>query len=137
MYGTPKLNTWRGLAFEQLCLSHAEQIQRALGISGVAAALYSWNSAASAPGAPGAQIDLVIDRADGLANLCEIKYSAQEYAITKADAENILHKMRAFERETRTRKSIHVTWISTYGIKQNKYSNLVASEVVLEDLFSY
>ena len=34
MLGTPKYNTWCGLAFERACLWHVDQIKKKLGISG-------------------------------------------------------------------------------------------------------
>ena len=34
--GTPKINSWAGYAFEQVCLAHVEQIKMAMGISGMA-----------------------------------------------------------------------------------------------------
>ena len=33
MLGTPKYNTWCGLAFERTCLWHVDQIKKKLGIS--------------------------------------------------------------------------------------------------------
>lgn len=73
-------NEWRGFAFERLCLEHTAQIKRALGISGVHTDVYSWKCSASAE-LRGAQIDLLLVRRDGIVNLCEMKYSAHEYAI--------------------------------------------------------
>lgn len=36
---------------------------------------------------------------------------------------------------TKTRKSIQLTFVTTYGVKPNAYSSRVQSEVLLEDLF--
>ena len=83
----------------------------------------------------GAQIDLLIDRRDRVINLCEIKFSINDYMID-ADYEKALrNKIDAFKRETATKKSVQLTMITTYGVKKNKYSNRVQSEVVLNDLF--
>ena len=38
-----------------------------------------------------AQIDLVLDRADNIVNLCEIKFASRPYVIDKQYAENYLH----------------------------------------------
>jgi hypothetical protein len=129
---TSRLNAWRGYAFEQLCLRHTDQIKAALGIAGVAADVYSWRSKRSERGA---QIDLVIDRSDGIVNLCEIKFSKYEYEINKSYAERLSERVGIFESETKTRKTPHLTLISTYGMKRNKYSGVIRSEVTLDDLF--
>ena len=66
----PRKVTWEGLAFERVCLLHSQEIKRALGISGVASEESAWFSRSSAmPNEKGAQIDLVIERADRVTNL--------------------------------------------------------------------
>lgn len=37
--------------------------------------------------------------------------------------------------ETKTRKSIQLTFISSYGLQHNMYSGIAQNEVVLDDLF--
>ena len=46
-----------------------------------------------------------IDRRDHVVNLCEIKFSLSLYTITKAYAENLRNKIRAFKEETGTKKA--------------------------------
>ena len=75
---TPEINTWMGLSFERICMSHIQQIKKALRIDGISTISYAWRSKNSTPGA---QIDLVIERADKIVNLCEIKYSQTPYSI--------------------------------------------------------
>ena len=94
----------------------------------------SWKSATSEKGA---QIDLVIDRSDMTVNLCEIKYSNQPFTITKQYYDTLQTKLSDFLSETKTRKSIMTTFITTYGLKPNEYSSHVQSEVVLDDLFIF
>jgi len=67
-----KLNPWRGLAFERLCLAHADLIAAKLGFSAVSYEYGSWFRRTDKD--PGAQIDLLFTRADNVVNLCEIKY---------------------------------------------------------------
>jgi hypothetical protein len=33
------------------------------------------------------------------------------------------------------RKAIHLTMVTTYGIKQNEYAGIIQNEVVMDDLF--
>ena len=83
-----RCNTWCGLAFERTCLWHIEQIKKKLGISGVLTEEYAWRCQPDEKsGTPGAQIDLLIDRADGIIDLCEMKYSDAEFAITERGGE--------------------------------------------------
>ena len=125
---TPAHNAWAGYAFEQLCLYHYSQIEKALGINGIQTSCGSWQSGQS-------QIDLLIDRADRVVDLCEIKYWEQEYTITKQYAETLRRKMADFKDGEKLRKSLHLVLITTYGLKQNEYSNMVQNEVTLEALF--
>jgi len=132
LHETPRLTAWRGHSFEQLCFKHIDQIKRALGIAGIATDVYSWRSTVSDPGA---QIDLVISRADRIVNLCEIKFSKYEFEIKKEYSEKLRNKAFSFGNETRTSATTHLTFITTYGVKRNAYSNMVQSEVLLDDLF--
>jgi len=123
---------WSGYAFEQVCMAHLPQIKRKLGITGVLTNTASWRS--SETGA-GAQIDLLIERNDKVINLCEMKYVQEEYVIDKKQDENLRNKRAAFKRETKTRKALHLTMITTYGVKHNEYWGNIQSEVMMDDLF--
>ena len=133
-FNTPRINAWRGYAFENLCLNHVPQIKLALGISGVQSRVCSWVCKPE-DNQKGAQIDLIIDRADRTVNLCEIKYYDTPYKITKQHAEELDNKLHAFIHKTATTKSIILTLIATYGIQQNQYSGSVHSVITLDDLF--
>ena len=77
----------------------------------------------------------MIDRRDRVISLCEIKYSMNEFEIDKAYDKILRNKMDAFRRETGTVKTLQLVMITTYGVRKNKYSNIVSGQVVLEDLF--
>jgi len=127
-----KHRAWSGYAFEQVCMQHTAQIRRKLGISGVVTYSASWRSKSSDPAA---QIDLLIDRNDGVINLCEIKYAGAEFVIDKKQDENLRNKKWSFISETKTRKAVHTTMITTYGVKRNEYWGQIQSEVTMNDLF--
>jgi AAA+ ATPase superfamily predicted ATPase len=132
MRNTPKLNAWRGYAFENVCLRHIDQIEQGLGIAGVVTWVSSWQSKNAEKGA---QIDLVIERGDRVINLCEIKYSQSELAIDKEYADNLRNKVATFAAETKTRKTLFLTMITTYGIKRGMHSEIVRSELTMDSLF--
>ena len=81
------------------------------------------------------KIDLVLDRKDQIINLCEMKFATNEYEITKNYDNQLRQKKSVFAAKTKTRKAIHITMVTTYGLKQNMYSNSIQSELVLENLF--
>lgn len=129
---TPLMNTWLGLSFERVCMAHIPQIKKSLGIDRIGTEYYSWRSKESENGA---QIDLLIERADRVINLCEIKYSATPYTIDKAEDLKLRIRQGDFVAETGTKHAIFPTLISTYGIRSNPYSGNIQAEVTLDDLF--
>lgn len=133
--GTPAWRAWSGLAFEATCLKHVPAIKRALGIAGVETVTASWEHRGGG-GGDGAQIDLVIDRADRSTNLCEMKFSEAEFVVDKACARELAHKRDTFRAVTGTRKALFVTLVTAHGVRANEHSRgLVAQDVTLADLF--
>ncbi len=128
-------NAWRGLAFERLCLSHVRQIKETLGISGVAVDVYAWRQKGTVCGNAGAQIDLLLDRKDGIINLCEMKYSEGEYELDNAELERMINRRETFRSACGIKKSIHLTLVTANGLRRNKYSGNIQSELTLADLF--
>jgi len=129
---TPLHNSWAGFSFEALCQAHIGQIRSKLGISGVITCASSWRSRSEDNSV---QIDLIIDRNDNVINVCEMKFSRKEFVITK-DYDRILqNKVWTFAEETHTKKAVHATMITTYGVKHNEYWGNVQSELTLDDLF--
>lgn len=132
-YRDPRLNIWRGLAFEKVCLWHVSQIKEALGISGVSARICSWTG--EDENGEKAQIDLLIDRKDDVVNICEIKYSLGEYSITKKYAQELENKIDIFIRASLTKKTPVLTFITNLGLKENTYSDLAQKSLTAEQLF--
>jgi AAA+ ATPase superfamily predicted ATPase len=133
-FGLSAHNTWRGYAFEQVCLWHIPQIKHKLGISGVSTTYSAWRHTDEETKKVVAQIDLVIDRNDRLINLCEMKYSNDEYTITKEYNDTLRKRSAIFANDTKTKKAIHTTMITTFGVKRNQYWGNIQSEVRLDDL---
>ncbi len=130
---SPGYNSWRGNAFEIVCLNHIDQIKAALGISGIETNVFAWRSSKSDKAA---QIDLIIDRKDGLINLCEMKYTNNEYSLEQEEYEKIQKRLTVFQKESGTKKAIHITLVSGNGFKQNKYSGIIQNVLSGEDLFN-
>lgn len=126
---------WCGYAFEGICIKHIIAIKRKLGIGGVYTEQSSWRLQGS-KNRKGAQIDLLIDRKDGCINLCEMKFSKNEFEINKSYAASLEEKKKVLSSNTKTRKAIFTTMITTFGVVNNQYKvQQVDSEIVLADLF--
>lgn len=132
---SPMHRAWSGLAFERLCMSHVQQIKNSLGVATVLSNVYSWRKDADEDG-PGAQIDLLIDRNDQVINMCEMKFSLSEFVIDADYEKSLRNKKSIFIQSTGTRKAIHTTLVTTFGLRQNSHSGVVQNEVLLDDLFS-
>ena len=137
MLDNPARRAWNGLTFEQVCLDHSGQIKKKLGISGVLSSESMWYTKPDEENGifEGAQIDMLIDRRDYVINICEVKYSDKEFEIDKDYDEQLRNKIDVFIRATKCKKTVTLTMISTYGVKKNKYSGIVRSQVTLDDLF--
>ncbi len=125
---TPVVNSWQGFSFELLCLIHLEEIKKSLGILGIATEASQWRSKES-------QIDLIIDRADRVINLCEMKFSIDKYEITKDYADKLRDRRLDFKESTQTKKSIVTTFVTTFGVHHGKHSSIVDKDLILDDLF--
>lgn len=131
---SPKLNSWRGRAFEDVCFVHQVQIRKALGIDGIQAEVYPWHATADGIGA-GAQIDMLIERADRVTNLCEMKFSQGDFVISKEYDERLRAKLSALIEHSGMRRNVQMVLVTTFGLMQNMYSSRVQRVVTLEQLF--
>lgn len=129
---TPKQNTWYGLAFENVCLLHHQQIVAAMHLDSIHTEFYAWRSKESDPAV---QIDMVIDRADGIVNIVEIKYSKDAYSLKKAEYGKIVHRETVFREESKTRKGVQIVMVTTNGIVKNVYANEILNVLDINDLF--
>ena len=124
--------TWRGLAFENVCFNHIPQIKKALGISGVSTTESAWSKRDD----EGTQIDLLISRQDNVVNMCEIKFYSDIYTVDGDYHRVVMHRQALLEPYLKRGMGIRSTLITTYGLKQNKYSGVFTNVVTLDDLFS-
>ena len=129
-----RLNTWRGYAFEDLCFAHISQIKQTLGIAGVNTTESAWVMT-SEEGKTISQIDMLIDRSDNVVNLCEIKFWNTPFTIDRNYDTQLRERIQLLIEHIPRRKSVHLTFIASYGVKQNEYSGQVQSIITLDDLF--
>ena len=86
-------------------------------------------------GRSGVQIDLLIDRSDGIIDICEMKYSKNSYTITPDYAYEIARKRNVFQSVTNTKKAIHSIMITTDGLTHNEHWGDIQAEIQLDDLY--
>jgi uncharacterized protein len=127
-YNSPKYNNWAGYAFELVCFNHIPQIKKALGINGIISSSYSWQNA-------DAQIDLVIDRADKVVNIFEIKYTQAPFVITQKYDLALRNKVEQFRVNTSNKKAIWSIFISPYGLGKSPYNHFFLKDLTMEIFF--
>ncbi len=126
---------WSGYAFENICMMHIGQIKKALGISGVYTKHSSWKFRGD-DALPGAQIDMVIDRADQIIHLCEAKFTKENFALNQDYAARLRLRKSIFKQATDTKKAVFTTLLTTYPALQNKYYlEEIDNEITMAQLF--
>jgi uncharacterized protein len=126
---------WSGYAFETICMMHIQQIKKALGIQGVYTRINSLVFKGNEL-LPGVQIDMIVDRADNTINLCEAKFTNENFVITKAYAAQLKLKKTIFRQVSQTKKGIFTTLLTTYPAVRNSYYNdEVHNEITMDKLF--
>lgn len=131
---TSSYSTWCGLAFERVCLLHTRQIKTALGISGIKADLHSWFVKKNDEH-PGVQIDLIIDRADNMVNICEMKYAPKGFLLTTNELNKIHTRLKIFELYASSNKAVQPVLITSNGTIANNNSLEIPLQVVGDQLF--
>lgn len=133
-FQTASWNSWVGNAFEAICYKHIDQIARALKIH-TGFDIGTWRFVSETKGGKGAQIDLLMDRDDGIITVFEIKLSHTPYRITKQYATELGDKIDIFKEQLKIKKEIHLAMITVAGLVQNDYvDQLVKNELTLDDL---
>jgi AAA+ ATPase superfamily predicted ATPase len=137
MEGSPESRAWAGYTFEGICMKHLSAIKETLGISGVLTHTSGWlYKPVRKSSEKGAQMDLVIDRADNCVNLCEVKFSNDTFVINKNYEQELRQRKSIFIDKIGTRKTVFLTFITLYGIsKEAGYFGIVDKEITMDDLF--
>lgn len=137
----PTINSWMGEAFEMICMRHLEQIKHALGLSVISTESTTWRyqpkkgKGKTEAEEKGGQIDMVIERADRIIHLCEIKFWKEKYPISKEYEMRIREREELFREKTKNSKALVNTFITTYGVKNAIGHSIVDGEVTMDNLF--
>lgn len=126
--------SWRGFAFEEVCLQHVPQIKQALGIQGVSTKESSW-AVRGIDEEEGTQVDLLIERADHVVNMCEMKFYGEEFAVDKNYFQKINRRQKRLTELIPKRCVVHSTLVTTYGLSYNEYSGVFQQTITMDHLF--
>ena len=129
--------SWEGFTFEEVCLRHLPHIKKGLGISGMATAASSWRFIPKQDDLrKGAQIDLVIQRADKIIHLVEMKFSEIPFFITKSSEQRLLERKTLFMEITGITRDVVLTFVTPRGLSKGSRSSWVHSEITAKDLLA-
>ena len=131
---TGRYDNWRGQAFEVLCFNSTRSIKSALGISAVKTEVYPWYNSGDDKNER-AQIDMVIERADRITNLCEIKYTNKPFEADASYEQQLLRKRDIFKNKTGTTQALKIIMISAKGLSGTAYTSYISDTITLDDLF--
>lgn len=101
---------------------------KALGIEGIQSNIGTWSNA-------NAQIDLVMERADKITNIFEIKHASGPFTITKKYDQELRNKLQQYKDEHGTKSSLWPVFISPYGLADSPYKYSFIKQIVMGDLF--
>lgn len=75
---------------------------------------------------PGAQIDLLLVRADHVISVCERKFSQSLFYVARDYSGKIRERNSTFLHHTRISDAIQNVLVTTYGLRDNAYSGLLS-----------
>ncbi len=131
---TGRYDNWRGQAFEMLCFNNTRSIKSALGISGVKTECYPWYNSEDDKNER-AQIDMVIERADNITDLCEIKYTNQPFEVDACCERQLIRKRDVFKEKTGTSQALKIVMVSAKGVFGTAHTSNISDVITLDDLF--
>jgi len=135
-FKTPAWRAWSGYALESIAQKQIQHLKAELGIGEIGTEHCSWVHRPNKTWPQGAQVDLLIDRADLSINLVEIKFSEGPFTITKSYAQELRRKVQVFKEVTGTKKNVFLTFLTTQGLTENAYAKeIVDAEITTDCLF--
>ncbi|MBQ8957016.1 MAG: ATP-binding protein [Bacteroidales bacterium] len=131
------VEAWQGFTFEEVCLRHLPHIKQGLGISGMATEASSWRFVPQkGDERKGAQVDLIIKRADKIIHLVEMKFSETPFVITKAYEQKLNERKSLFMEMAKVTHGVVHTFVTPMGIARGAHSSIAHSQLTTRDLFA-
>ena len=131
IYQSQKYKIWTGYAFENLAHNHILELKEALGIGAVFTTSHYWRYVPKEAEEQGVQIDLLLIRADGVANIIECKFTNKPFVIGKKYASELESKMTVFNEQTNYKFMTTVVMFTLNRVAENEYSGYLLGDDVL------
>jgi hypothetical protein len=128
------VNSWRGFAFEEVCLAHIRQVKNAINILDVSSTQSSW-SLKGDDDKEGGQIDLLINRKDNVVDMCEMIFYNEHFTVSKSYHAKLVHRQNLLTEQLPRRTAIHHVLITTFGLNYNEYSGIFQHVITIDQLF--
>ncbi|MBP5513266.1 MAG: hypothetical protein J6Y04_00580 [Bacteroidaceae bacterium] len=77
----------------------------------------------------------MVDRADRMVHLCEMKFSVGPYELKDAYEKKLRQRVTIFREATKCTKALVNTFVTTFGVADGMHKSIVNSEVTLDELF--
>ena len=81
------------------------------------------------------QIDMIIDRADNMVNICEMKFTSAPFTITSDYLAELNLRRDRYQHEVAPKKGVQITLVAASGVTRNANASEINSVVTLDDLF--
>ena len=78
---------------------------------------------------------MIIERADQITNLCEIKYTNKPFEVNAAYEQQLLRKRDIYKEKTGTSQALKIIMISAKGLSGTAYTSYISDVITLDDLF--
>lgn len=131
---TQGYKSWSANAFEMAAHNHIAQIKKALGIGGVRTDTYYW-IAKGDEDTKGAQIDMLIKRADRFVTIVECKYCNDTFVVDAEYETELENKKNAFMRSDKGQNGVTLALLTTFGAKLGGKASIFFSNLTMDALF--
>ena len=79
---------------------------------------------------------MVIERADNVVSMCEMKYASGEFELKEAEALNIGRRAECLSAATKNRKAVQTVLVTPYGLKRNRHADCIQRVITAHRLFA-
>ena len=79
-------------------------------------------------------MDMLIVRDDRVVNLCEMKYLSKSYEPKAEDEQTFRERIATLQEQLSFKQSVHLTLVTTIGLKANVHSGVFQKLVIIEQL---
>ena len=105
-----------------------------MGVGGVSSENSTWTMQ-GIQGQKGMQIDLIINRSDRVVNLCEMKFFNTEFEVKNDYEMTLRERLNWMITHVSRRHNVHMTLVTTFGLKYGIHSGIFQRVVTLDSLF--